>query len=126
MEIVQRLTEKYMKSSRSIILAVISARADYHIQKVLNVAQPFDPNYERVLGIVTQPDIPEAGSDEQETYVQFIKNEKVKLQLGWHVLRNRSFETRSISDDARDAQEEEFFETDDGLPSLETKLGLKI
>lgn len=115
-----------MKSSRSIILAVISARADYHIQKVLNVAQPFDPNYERVLGIVTQPDIPEAGSDEQETYVQFIKNEKVKLQLGWHVLRNRSFETRSISDDARDAQEEEFFETDDGLPSLETKLGLKI
>ncbi|CAI7668611.1 unnamed protein product [Penicillium discolor] len=110
MEIVQRLTEKYMKSSRSIILAVISARADYHIQKVLNVAQPFDPKYERVLGIVTQPDIPEAGSDEQEPYVQFIKNEKVKLQLGWHVLRNRSFETRSISDDARDAQEKEFFE----------------
>ncbi|CAI7566369.1 unnamed protein product [Penicillium palitans] len=110
MEIVQRLTEKYMKSSRSIILAVISARADYHIQKVLNIAQSFDPKYERVLGIVTQPDIPEAGSDEQETYVQFIKNEKVKLQLGWHVLRNRSFETRSISDDARDAQEKEFFE----------------
>lgn len=107
MEIAQSLTEKYMKSSRSIILAVISARADYHIQ---NVAQSFDPKYERVLGIVTQPDTPEAGSDEQETYVQFIKNEKVKLQLGWHVLRNRSFETRSISDDARDAQEEEFFE----------------
>ncbi|KAJ5360681.1 Dynamin [Penicillium concentricum] len=95
MEIVQRLTEKYMKSSRSIILAVINARADYHIQ---------------VLGIVTQPNIPEAGSEEQETYVQFIKNEKVKLQLGWHVLRNRSFETRDISDDARDVQEREFFE----------------
>ncbi|KAJ5181073.1 Dynamin [Penicillium cf. griseofulvum] len=110
MEIVQRLTEKYMKSSRSIILAVISARADYHIQKVLNIAQSFDPKYERVLGIVTQPDIPEAGSEEQETYVQFIKNEKVKLQLGWHVLRNRSFETRNISDDARDVQEKEFFE----------------
>ncbi|KGO66031.1 Dynamin [Penicillium italicum] len=110
MEIVQKLTEKYIKSSRSIILAVISARADYHIQKVLNIAQSFDPKYERVLGIVTQPDIPEAGSDEQETYLQFIKNEKVKLQLGWHVLRNRSFETRSISDDARDVQEKEFFE----------------
>ncbi|KAJ5165387.1 Dynamin [Penicillium coprophilum] len=110
MEIVQNLTEKYMKSSRSIILAVISARADYHIQKVLNIAQAFDPKYERVLGIVTQPDIPEAGSEEQETYVQFVKNEKVKLQLGWHVLRNRSFETRDISDDARDIQEKEFFE----------------
>ncbi|OQE12350.1 hypothetical protein PENVUL_c001G04109 [Penicillium vulpinum] len=110
MEIVQNLTGKYMKSSRIIILAVISARADYHIQKVLNIAQTFDPKYERVLGIVTQPDIPEAGSDEQETYIQFIKNEKVKLQLGWHVLRNRSFETRNISDDARDIQEKEFFE----------------
>ncbi|KAF9248331.1 hypothetical protein DTO013E5_5165 [Penicillium roqueforti] len=110
MVIVQKLTEKYMKSSRSIILAVISARADYHIQKVLNIAQTFDPKYERVLGIVTQPDIPEAGSEEQETYIQFIKNEKVKLQLGWHVLRNRSFETCSISDDARDAQEKDFFE----------------
>ncbi|QQK43428.1 Dynamin [Penicillium digitatum] len=110
MKMVQKLTEKYMKSSRSIILAVISARADYHVQKVLNIAQSFDPKYERVLGIVTQPDIPEAGSDEEETYVQFIKNEKVKLQLGWHVLRNRSFETRSISDDARDAQEKKFFE----------------
>lgn len=51
---VQRLTGKHMKSSRSIILAVISARADYHIQKILNIAQSFDSKYERVLGIVTQ------------------------------------------------------------------------
>ncbi|KAJ5524676.1 hypothetical protein N7494_011326 [Penicillium frequentans] len=108
--IVQKLTEKYMKSSRSIILAVISARADYHIQRVLNIAQTFDPKYERALGIVTQPDILEAGSDEEENYLQYIKNDKVKLQLGWHVLRNRSFETRNISDNERDAQEMEFFE----------------
>lgn len=110
MEIVENLTAKYMKSPRSIILAVISARGDYHIQKVLNMAQRFDPKYERVLGIVTQPDIPEAGSEEQETYIQFIKNQKIKLRLGWHVLRNRSFETRDISDDERDAREKAFFE----------------
>lgn len=109
--IVQKLTEKYMKSSRSIILAVISARADYHLQRVLNMAQHFDPNYERALGIVTQPDILEAGSDEEASYLQYIKNEKVKLKLGWHVLRNRSFETRNVSDDERDAQEMKFFET---------------
>ncbi|KAJ5992682.1 Dynamin GTPase [Penicillium sp. IBT 35674x] len=115
--VVQEMTEKYIKSSRSIILAVISARADYHIQRVLNIAHRFDPKYERVLGIVTQPDILEAGSDEEENYLQFIKNEKVKLQLGWHVLRNRSFETRNISDDERDAQEMEFLKMDDGCPS---------
>ncbi|KAJ5649811.1 uncharacterized protein N7484_003534 [Penicillium longicatenatum] len=108
--LVERLTEKYMKSSRSIILAVISAKADYHIQPVLNVAERFDPKHERVLGIITQPDILEAGSDEEEDYIQYIKNEKVKLQLGWHVLRNRSFETRNVSDDERDSQEMGFFE----------------
>jgi hypothetical protein len=81
MDIVQRLTEKYMKSSRGIILAVISARANYHIQKVLNIAQSFDVRHERVLSIVTQPDIPEAGSGEGETYVQFIKNEKVEMAI---------------------------------------------
>lgn len=37
MKLVQRLTEKYMKSSRSIMLAVISARADHHLQRVLNI-----------------------------------------------------------------------------------------
>jgi hypothetical protein len=108
--VVERLTEKYMKSSRSIILAVIGAKADYHIQTVLNVAERFDPKHERVLGIITQPDILEAGSDEEEDYIQYIKNEKVKLQLGWHVLRNRSFKTRNVSDDERDSQEMGFFE----------------
>ncbi|KAJ5095617.1 Dynamin GTPase [Penicillium alfredii] len=110
MKMVQSLTEKYMRSSRSIILAVISARMDYHIQKVVNLADSFDPKYERVLGVVTQPDILEAGSEEQENYLQYLKNEKVKLQLGWHGLRNRSFETRNVSDSVRDAQEKEFFE----------------
>jgi GTP-binding protein EngB required for normal cell division len=109
MRIVQSLTESYMKSSRAIILAVISARNDYHIQKVVNMAQEFDPKYERVLGIVTQPDVPDAGSDDEDYYLQLIRNEKVQLQLGWHVLRNRSFETMNISDDARDVQEKEFF-----------------
>ncbi|OOQ83643.1 dynamin family protein [Penicillium brasilianum] len=107
----QILTENYMKNSRTIILAVISARYDYHIQKVLNLAQKFDPKYERVLGIVTQPDRPEAGSDDEEYYLKLIWNDKVKLQLGWHVLRNRSFETMNVSDDARDLQEKRFFET---------------
>jgi GTPase SAR1 family protein len=107
--IVRKLTEKYMKNPRSIILAVISAKTDYHLQEVLNIAERFDPKRERTLGIVTQPDILEANSEEEDTYLHFIKNEKIHLELGWHVLRNRSFETRDISDDARDEMEKVFF-----------------
>ncbi|KAJ9363438.1 hypothetical protein DTO280E4_2420 [Paecilomyces variotii] len=108
-KIVRTLTEKYMQNSRSIILAVISAKTDYHLQEVLNIAERFDPDRERTLGIITQPDILEANSEEEDTYLHFIKNQKVHLQLGWHALRNRSFETRDISDDARDEREKAFF-----------------
>jgi GTPase SAR1 family protein len=107
--IVRKLTERYMKNPRSIILAVISAKTDYHLQEVLNIAERFDPKRERTLGIITQPDILEANSEEEDTYLHFIKNEKIHLEIGWHVLRNRSFETRDISDDARDEMEKVFF-----------------
>jgi hypothetical protein len=108
--IVRGLTEKYMKNTRSIILAVISAKTDYHLQEVLNIAERFDPRRERTLGIITQPDILEAGSEEESNYLQFMRNEKIRLRLGWYALRNRSFETREISDNARDEREKDFFE----------------
>lgn len=53
-----------MKSSRTIILGVISARYDYHIKKVLSIAQKYDPRYQSVLGIVTQPDVRDSDSDD--------------------------------------------------------------
>ncbi|KAE8376604.1 P-loop containing nucleoside triphosphate hydrolase protein [Aspergillus bertholletiae] len=108
--IVRNLTEKYMKNTRTIILAVISAKTDYHLQEVLNIAERFDSKRERTLGVVTQPDILEVDSEEESNYLQFIRNEKISLRLGWHALRNRSFETRDISDDARDELEKAFFE----------------
>ncbi|KAL4860694.1 P-loop containing nucleoside triphosphate hydrolase protein [Aspergillus spectabilis] len=107
--IVRGLTKKYMMNSRSIILAVISAKTDYHLQEVVNMAENFDKKRERTLGIITQPDILEANSEEEESYLKFMRNEKTHLKLGWHALRNRSFETRDIADDARDEQEKAFF-----------------
>ncbi|KAE8397593.1 P-loop containing nucleoside triphosphate hydrolase protein [Aspergillus pseudonomiae] len=109
-EIVRGLTEKYMKSTRTIILAVISAKTDYHLQGVLNMAERFDSKRQRTIGIITQPDILEAGSEEESNYLQFMRNEKINLRLGWHALRNRSFETREMSDDSRDEMERTFFE----------------
>ena len=108
-EIVHDLTRRYMKNSRSIILAVISARSEYHAQTVLNIAQDYDPKRERTLGIITQPDTLEANSEQEDTYLLFTKNRKIHLQLGWHALCNRSFETRDISSEARDKREESFF-----------------
>ncbi|KAL7658742.1 hypothetical protein ACMYSQ_004844 [Aspergillus niger] len=108
-KVVRTLTEKYMKNGRSIILAVIGAKTEYHLQEVLNIAERYDPRRERTLGIITQPDTLEPNSEQEGTYLQFISNQKIRLQLGWHALRNRSFETRDIPDDSRDEREKDFF-----------------
>lgn len=107
--ITRNLTAKYMMNTRSIILAVISAKIDYQLQEVLNISEKYDRGRERTLRIITKPDILEAGSEEEGAYLAFLRNEKTHLQLGWHVLRNRSFETRDASDNDRDQQEKEFF-----------------
>ncbi|GAD94931.1 dynamin family protein [Paecilomyces variotii No. 5] len=107
--IVRGLAEKYMSDSRSIILAVISAKSDYHLQEVLKICQRFDQKRERTIGIITQPDVLEANSDAEDTYIRLIQKKCVHLELGWHCVRNRSFETRDISDEERDEREKEFF-----------------
>lgn len=109
MAIVRKLTEGYMQNKRSIILAVISAKMDFHLQAVLNIAQRFDEKYERVLGIITQPDTLQEGEEQEGNYLRILRNEKTHLQLGWHCLCNRSFKTKDSSDDERDEREREFF-----------------
>ncbi|KAJ5512321.1 Dynamin [Penicillium fimorum] len=126
MGIVRRLTEKDMKSSRGIILAVIGAKADYHIQKVLNIAQTFDPKYETLLGIVTQPGIPEAGSEEQETYVLFIKNEKSSCNLASMYCATARLRRATFPMMREMFKKRSSLKGDDRLPSLETKLGLNV
>lgn len=108
-KIVRNITERYMANDRSIILAVVGANNDLHNQGVLSLAVRFDPSRERTLGIVTQPDRLETHSDEEESWLQVLRNEKVPLQLGWHALRNRSSTRPDISDDERDREERKFF-----------------
>ncbi|KAI9925789.1 hypothetical protein MW887_005595 [Aspergillus wentii] len=130
--VTRNLTERYMNDYRSVILAIISAGSTYDIQEVLSIAEHFDPKRERTLGVITHTDIPEGNSEEEKAYLQLVNNEKIRLQLGWHALRNRSFCTRNISDDERDELEKEFFSSGAwaaisrelvGLESLRYRLG---
>ncbi|CAI7566223.1 unnamed protein product [Penicillium bialowiezense] len=108
-QVVRDITERYMRNERSIILAVVSAKNDSHNQGVLNMAEKFDQSRQRTIGILTQPDTLEVYSDEEAFWLQILRNEKVPLKLGWHALRNRSFESRKTSDETRDMNESEFF-----------------
>ncbi|CAG8116021.1 unnamed protein product [Penicillium salamii] len=128
-EFIDSLTERYIKNPRNIILAVISAKNnraenDYHEQNILDIAKRFDPSFERILGIVTHPDTLEDGSEEQETYLQIIKNEEIKLQLGWHVLKNRPFHELGSPRDSRDDFERSFFEYGRWASLRKSKVGI--
>ena len=109
--IVKQMVTSYMKRPRSIILAVVSAKSDFALQEVTELARELDPKGMRTLGLITKPDTLDAGSDSETAYVKLAQNEDVSFRLGWHVLKNRSYETRNASSSERDEEERIFFAT---------------
>ncbi|OCK86956.1 interferon-induced GTP-binding protein Mx [Cenococcum geophilum 1.58] len=107
--IVKEMVRSYMGRPRSIILVVVSAKSDINLQDVTELAQELDPKGTRTIGLITKPDTLSAGSDSEASYSRLAQNEDVVFRLGWHVLKNRSYETRHASSAERDNDEEEFF-----------------
>ena len=98
-----------MAESRSIILAVVSAKNDSANQIVTKLARRVDPQCLRTLGIITKPDALHVGSESEKAFACLAKNEDVVFRLGWHVLRNRDYTSRHCSSKERDEAERSFF-----------------
>lgn len=109
LELVVSMARSYMQNSRSIILAVVSAKNDYANQIVLKMAREFDPTGLRTMGVITKPDDLPVGSESELAYINLARNEDICFRLGWHVLRNRDYESRDSSKEARDLTEKKFF-----------------
>lgn len=130
-KVVHDMVEQYMMRPRCIILTVVSAKYDFVLQSVTAMAQKADLKRIRTLGLITKPDTLDVGSDSEGKWLRTAQNEDLELHLGWHVLRNRSYEERNVSSAERDANEEDFFSkgiwtsldrADVGVSSLKTKL----
>ncbi|KAF2096941.1 hypothetical protein NA57DRAFT_42231, partial [Rhizodiscina lignyota] len=109
---VSQLVQSYMRNSRSIILAVIPASNDAATQVILTWAREIDEKGERTLGVITKPDLTYDGSDAQKEILALAKNQKAPLifTLGWHMLRNRDYNTRNCPSTERDHIEHKFFD----------------
>ncbi|OJJ05778.1 hypothetical protein ASPVEDRAFT_137873 [Aspergillus versicolor CBS 583.65] len=107
--VAKQLAERYMASTRSIVLLVVSAEHCDHMDELLEMVRQFDRKGERTLGIVTRPDTLQSGSEGEDSVLQLLRNERINLPLGWHVLRNHYPDEPAISDNARDQQERAFF-----------------
>jgi len=130
--VVDDLARRYLSRRNTIILAVVGARSSIDQQKVLDEAKAVDPRRERTLGVITQLDRLEPGT-ETERYLELAmgSNEKTRLKYPWHLVRNRSEKEASTSNDERDATEAVFLssgawsiipEEDKGIKTLRSKL----
>ncbi|KAF4471346.1 Interferon-induced GTP-binding Mx [Fusarium albosuccineum] len=108
-KMIKQVVQGYMKESRSVILAVVSAKNDYANQVVLKLAQKADPEGIRTLGVITKPDTLHPGSESERDYIGLANNKDVEFRLGWHVLRNRDSEKDSWDPEERNSQEKDFF-----------------
>lgn len=111
LELVQNLVTSYMKQRRSIILAVVAADNAFANQPVTKFARDIDPRGTRTLGLITKPDKIDHGSENEAYYVDMAQNLNVRLTLGWHVLRNKGFDTLDDTTQQRDKRETDFFAT---------------
>lgn len=108
-ETVKALVLSYMRSPRSIILAVVSAKNDFNNQAITKYSRDIDPKGLRTLGLITKPDTLDKGSDSERFYIELAQNKDVKFRLGWHVLRNRDYAARNATLQERNIAEQEFF-----------------
>jgi GTPase SAR1 family protein len=109
-ELVSRLVDTYLGSSRTIILAVVQASNDIANQGIIQRAQKYDGAGERTVGIITKPDLINRGTEGR--IARLAKNkDTTKLKLGYFILKNPNPEQldQGITLSERIRQEAAFF-----------------
>lgn len=109
-QLVTEITDQYILQRRTICLAVVSASNDHANQGILKKVRKVDPQGDRTLGIITKPDRLPAGSGSEQSFIDLANNEDVFFKLGWHVLKNRTYEEGSSSFVNRNRSEARYFQ----------------
>lgn len=88
-ELILNLVKEYINNSRTIILAVVSAKNDMANQIIVDYARKADQDNKRTLGIITKPDFLREGTENELSWIEIAQNKDVYLERGWHMLKNR-------------------------------------
>ncbi|KAF5665411.1 interferon-regulated resistance GTP-binding protein [Fusarium circinatum] len=107
---IEALSDRYMKSSRTLILAVIGGNNDYVQAPILKKARHFDPKGSRTIGVLTKPDMTERiGLEEKFIELVTNKDQENNFKLGWYVLLNPGPGEQWQTPEDRANREAEFF-----------------
>ncbi|KAL7786875.1 P-loop containing nucleoside triphosphate hydrolase protein [Trichoderma afarasin] len=107
---IEMLSDRYMKSSRTIILAVIGGNNDYVQAPILKKARHFDPSGSRTIGVLTKPDMTE-GIGLEDKFIELVANKdrENNFKLGWYILLNPGPGEYWSSAEERSRREADFF-----------------
>ena len=108
-DLVTEITNNYISQPRTICLIIISATSDYATQRILTKVREVDPEGSRTLGVITKPDRLPAGSGIERSFIKLARNTDIFSKLGWHVLKNRTFEKNGCSFLERNTYEASYF-----------------
>ncbi|EGO57318.1 hypothetical protein NEUTE1DRAFT_121778 [Neurospora tetrasperma FGSC 2508] len=96
--LVRDMVTGFIKDKRTIILAVLPANVDVMTQEILALAEQYDPDGERTLGVLTKPDLVIERSA-KEAVCNLVAGRKKALNLGYYLVKNRGGDD---NDDSKD------------------------
>lgn len=88
MVMVRDMVKSHIRDDRTIILAVLPSNVDIATQEILELAEDYDKNGERTLGVLTKPDLVLEPSAQAAVY-DLVQGNKRPLTLGYFLVRNR-------------------------------------
>lgn len=130
MTMVRDLVKSYIRESRTIILAVLPSNVDIATQEILQLAEDYDKNGERTIGVLTKPDLVLEPSA-QAAVCDLVQGKKRPLTLGYFLVRNRGANCSS----AEHSELDRIFQTQPwsdlpydrvGIPALKAQLRLLL
>ncbi|KAK4225854.1 P-loop containing nucleoside triphosphate hydrolase protein [Podospora fimiseda] len=97
-DLVRNMVTRYIKDSRTIILAILPCNVDVATQEILSLAEEHDKTGERTLGVLTKPDLVKERSG-KAAVCSLVSGERKVLKLGYYVVRNRGGDEEDEDDD---------------------------
>ncbi|XP_048397265.2 interferon-induced GTP-binding protein Mx-like [Stegostoma tigrinum] len=86
-KMIKGLIKTYIQKKETIILVVIPCTMDIATTEALKMAQEFDPEGERTLGVLTKPDLVDKGTEED--IIKILENKVVPLKKGYILVKCR-------------------------------------
>lgn len=111
LQMIDAVSDMYMKDPMTIILAVVSGNIDWVQGIILHKVLDFDPRGHRTIGVLTKPDLTDVQGYTNK-YLGLVTrqddNTNYHFKLGWYVLRNPGHSSSPTLEE-RKREEADFF-----------------